>query len=169
MSDFAREGHAARPEGLWPTRGATNRNLSASPFRPRRRAGFTELLTASCNVRDCRATRLLASPEKWTPHCEAIMHEREIRAFITIAEIGRMDLAAKKLGYSQPAISYQIICLEKALGIKLFTRNSGGTTLTREGQMILSSARATLMLIDNIKKECSDIRRASTALAAVAP
>jgi DNA-binding transcriptional LysR family regulator len=79
------------------------------------------------------------------------MHERELRAFASIAEIGRMDLAAKKLGYSQPAISYQVMCLERTLGTKLFTRNSEGTTLTHDGQMILSSVRAVLMLIDNIK------------------
>ncbi|MFB7738698.1 LysR family transcriptional regulator [Streptomyces sp. NPDC056112] len=97
------------------------------------------------------------------------MHERELRAFVAIAEIGRMDLAAKKLGYSQPAISYQIICLERSLGIKLFTRNSGGTTLTREGQMILSSARATLMLIENIKRECVEFSRAPVPVTSLVP
>ncbi|MEU5228288.1 LysR family transcriptional regulator [Streptomyces anulatus] len=91
------------------------------------------------------------------------MQERELRAFVAIAEIGRMDLAAKKLGYSQPAISYQIICLERSLGIKLFTRSSGGTTLTREGHTILPTARATLMLIDNIKKECLELGRTPLA------
>lgn len=79
------------------------------------------------------------------------MHERELRAFALIAEIGRMDLAAKALGYSQPAISYQIRCLERSLGTQLFTRDSTGARLTREGQMILPSVRALLVLIDNIK------------------
>lgn len=79
------------------------------------------------------------------------MNERELRAFVLIAEIGRMDLAAKSLGYSQPAISYQIRCLEQSLGTKLFTRDSTGAKLTREGQMVLPSVRALLMLIDNIK------------------
>ncbi|MCX4803073.1 LysR family transcriptional regulator [Streptomyces sp. NPDC058682] len=79
------------------------------------------------------------------------MHEREFRAFVSIAEIGRMDQAAKVLGYSQPAISYQIKCLERALGAKLFTRDSSGARLTREGLMALPSARAILALIDNIK------------------
>jgi DNA-binding transcriptional LysR family regulator len=82
---------------------------------------------------------------------EIAMHEREFRAFVSIAEIGRMDLAAKALGYSQPAISYQIKCLEQSLGAKLFTRDSAGARLTREGHMILPSVRAVLMLIDSIK------------------
>ncbi|TCB99653.1 LysR family transcriptional regulator [Micromonospora zingiberis] len=79
------------------------------------------------------------------------MHERELRAFALIAEIGRMDLAAKELGYSQPAVSYQIRCLEQSLGARLFNRDSTGARLTREGQMILPSVRALLVLIDNIK------------------
>ncbi|MEK8104590.1 LysR family transcriptional regulator [Micromonospora sp. M12] len=45
------------------------------------------------------------------------MHERELRAFVAIVEAGRMDYAATSLGYSQPAISYQIKCLEQQLGL----------------------------------------------------
>ncbi|MCA6094669.1 LysR family transcriptional regulator [Streptomyces sp. SCA3-4] len=82
------------------------------------------------------------------------MHEREFRAFVSVAEIGRMDQAAKELGYSQPAISYQIKCLEQMLGAKLFIRNSTGASLTREGRMILPSARAVLTLIDSMKGVC---------------
>lgn len=82
------------------------------------------------------------------------MHEREFRAFVSIAETGRMDQAAKLLGYSQPAISYQIKCLEQILGTKLFTRDSSGTQLTKEGHMILPSARAVLALMENIKVSC---------------
>jgi len=85
------------------------------------------------------------------------MHERELRAFVLIAEIGRMDLAAKTLGYSQPAISYQIRSLEQAIGARLFTRNSSGARLTHHGQMILPSVRALLVLIDNIR-DVGDLR-----------
>ncbi|MFF2144931.1 LysR family transcriptional regulator [Kitasatospora sp. NPDC058190] len=83
------------------------------------------------------------------------MHEREFRAFVSVAEIGRMDQAAKALGYSQPAISYQIKCLEQMLGAKLFDRDSTGARLTREGRMILPSAKAVLTLIDNMKGVCT--------------
>ncbi|WP_062214276.1 LysR family transcriptional regulator [Streptomyces sp. NBRC 109706] len=83
------------------------------------------------------------------------MHEREFRAFVSVAEVGRMDHAAKALGYSQPAISYQIKCLEQMLGTKLFTRDSMGAHLTREGRMILPSARAVLTLIEGMKGVCA--------------
>ncbi|TGA86982.1 LysR family transcriptional regulator [Streptomyces palmae] len=79
------------------------------------------------------------------------MHEREFRAFVSIAELGRMDQAAQALGYSQPAVSYQIKCLEQSLGTELFVRDSTGSRLTREGRMILPSARAMLALYDSIK------------------
>ncbi|MFI8437988.1 LysR family transcriptional regulator [Streptomyces sp. NPDC079020] len=62
-----------------------------------------------------------------------------------------MDAAARQLGYSQPAITYQIKCLERSLGFKLFTRHPSGARLTGDGRMILSSAQAVVMLIDNIR------------------
>jgi len=79
------------------------------------------------------------------------MDERQFRAFVSIAEIGRMDLAAKALGYSQPAISYQIKCLETSLRARLFSREPGGARLTSAGQMLLPSARAVIMLFDSIR------------------
>ena len=79
------------------------------------------------------------------------MHEREFRAFVLIAETGRMDVAARQLGYSQPAITYQIKRLEQSLGFKLFTRHPNGARLTGDGRMILPSVRAVLTLIDGIR------------------
>ncbi|GAA3201097.1 MULTISPECIES: helix-turn-helix domain-containing protein [Streptomyces] len=79
------------------------------------------------------------------------MHEREFRAFVLIAETGRMDVAARKLGYSQPAITYQVQRLEQSLGFKLFTRHPSGARLTGDGRMILPSVRAVLLLIDSMR------------------
>jgi DNA-binding transcriptional LysR family regulator len=96
------------------------------------------------------------------------VHERELRAFVLIADIGRMDMAAKKLGYSQPAISYHIKCLEQALRMKLLVRNPTGAQLTSEGRMILPSVRAVLMLLDNIKDVSHRAAMAAAALPQVA-
>lgn len=79
------------------------------------------------------------------------MHERELKAFISVAEIGRMDAAARHLGYSQAAITYQIQCLERSLGFKLFTRHPNGARLTRDGRSVLPSARAALMLMGDMR------------------
>jgi DNA-binding transcriptional LysR family regulator len=80
-----------------------------------------------------------------------MMHERELRAFVAIVEAGRMDRAAVSLGYSQPAVSYQIKCLEQELGTRLFSRCPDGARLTREGAMLLPAVRAILELFDAIK------------------
>jgi DNA-binding transcriptional LysR family regulator len=79
------------------------------------------------------------------------MNERELQAFVAVAQYGRMDLAAKSLGYSQPAVSYQIKCLEMTLGAQLFVRNSTGAVLTRSGALMLPSAQAVLTLMKGIK------------------
>ncbi|HEX5540801.1 MAG TPA: LysR family transcriptional regulator [Micromonospora sp.] len=79
------------------------------------------------------------------------MNERELQAFVSVATEGRMDEAAKALGYSQPAVSYQIKSLETTLGTKLFVRNSTGTTLTQAGMLMLPSAQAVLVLMQGIK------------------
>lgn len=80
------------------------------------------------------------------------MDERQLRAFISIVDCGRMDLAASALGYSQPAISYQIKCLETSLRTRLFTRNSTGARLTPEGQKLLPAAKAMVSLFDSIEQ-----------------
>ncbi|WFE30312.1 LysR family transcriptional regulator [Solwaraspora sp. WMMD791] len=89
------------------------------------------------------------------------MNERELQAFVAVAEHGRMDLAAKSLGYSQPAVSYQIKCLEMALGTKLFVRTSSGATLTRTGALVLPSAQAVLTLMRGIKATTGDLALAA--------
>ncbi|MET8090845.1 LysR family transcriptional regulator [Micromonospora sp. NPDC005220] len=90
------------------------------------------------------------------------MHERELRAFVAIVEAGRMDYAATSLGYSQPAISYQIKCLEQQLGARLFFRHPDGAQLTPEGAMVLPSARAVLALLDGIKEVTGRQNRPAT-------
>jgi DNA-binding transcriptional LysR family regulator len=85
------------------------------------------------------------------------MNERELRAFVSVAQHGRMDLAAKTLGYSQPAISYQIKCLELSLNTRLFARTCTGATLTHAGSLMLPSAQAVLVLMDGIKTAAGSV------------
>ncbi|MEU7799414.1 LysR family transcriptional regulator [Micromonospora arborensis] len=89
------------------------------------------------------------------------VNERELQAFVAVAEHGRMDLAAKALGYSQPAVSYQIKCLETTLGTKLFIRTSSGATITRSGALMLPSAQAVLTLLRGIKATTEDLAKAA--------
>jgi hypothetical protein len=95
---------------------------------------------------------LSATDERPSRRTGDFMQERDLRAFVAIVEAGRMDHAASLLGYSQPAVSYQIKCLEQELGARLFLRHPGGTELTREGTMMLPATRAALSLMDGIRE-----------------
>lgn len=84
------------------------------------------------------------------------MHERELRAFVLVADAGDPERAAATLGSTQPAVSYQITCLEQTLGVRLFTRGPDRFRLTEEGRLILPSARAALALLEGIRSRDRD-------------
>src|SRR2546430_8951880 len=50
---------------------------------------------------------------------------RELRAVLTVAELGSFRRAAAELGYTQSALSHQVASLEAALGWPLFHRPGG--------------------------------------------
>ena len=57
------------------------------------------------------------------------------RVFYTVAKCKNISLAAEKLFISQPAVSKSIKKLEDVIGISLFSRNSRGVKLTKEGEV----------------------------------
>lgn len=59
------------------------------------------------------------------------------RAFIEVVETGSITKAAKKLGYSQPGISYMIDSLEKEIGFPLLIRGKYNVQPTKDGARIL--------------------------------
>lgn len=79
------------------------------------------------------------------------MDERVLRAFAVTAELGRLDLAARELGYAQPTVSYQIRSLENDLGVRLFLRSCNGMRLTPAGSAVLPTVRAVLLLLQSIR------------------
>lgn len=66
---------------------------------------------------------------------------RHLKIFITVADCGKMNLAAKKLYISQPSVSQAIQELEKEYGIQLFERLSQKLYITENGERLLSYAR----------------------------
>ncbi len=68
----------------------------------------------------------------------------QLKAFVTVAELGHLTKAAEKLHLSQPALSGQIKALEDELGVSLFTRSPAGMRLTRAGQRLLGEAHSLL-------------------------
>jgi molybdate transport repressor ModE-like protein len=72
---------------------------------------------------------------------------RHLRAFLLIARHGSFSGAARELGYTQSAISQQLLALERIVGAPLFTRPPGGrrpVELTEAGDALFAHAEALL-------------------------
>jgi LysR family transcriptional regulator (chromosome initiation inhibitor) len=63
--------------------------------------------------------------------------DKRIEAFFQIAQSGTVLSAAKRLGYTQTAMTQRIRSLEAELGTTLFTRSRRGMRLTPEGIALL--------------------------------
>ena len=70
------------------------------------------------------------------------MDLQNLNIFIQVAELKSFTKAGKKLGYSQPTISFQIKQLEEQLGTKLFDRVGHTVMLTEPGREALKYAQA---------------------------
>lgn len=65
-----------------------------------------------------------------------VEHLEKLRYFVTVADVGSLLGASKKLHLSQPTLSQSIKTLEKAVGTTLFERTSRGIYLTRHGKKL---------------------------------
>lgn len=59
---------------------------------------------------------------------------------LTVARLGSFTKAAQELGLSQPALSRQIMSLEKTLGVRLFDRVGRSVRLTSIGEELVTRA-----------------------------
>lgn len=72
------------------------------------------------------------------------MELRQLAYFAAVAEEGHFTRAAQRMHVAQPAISRQVIQLERELGERLLSRDPAGITLTDAGAAFLPHARAAL-------------------------
>ncbi len=71
-----------------------------------------------------------------------------LRTLVTIADTGSFTRAAERLGRTQSAISMQVKKLEAIAGRPLFARGRRGARLTGAGELLSTSARRILRLLD---------------------
>lgn len=72
------------------------------------------------------------------------MELHHFRYFVAVAEDLSFTKAARRLGMSQPPLSYQIRSLENEIGVQLFERRSKKVFLTDAGGRFLDAARLVL-------------------------
>ena len=72
-----------------------------------------------------------------------------LRTFLAVVRYGSMGRAAIAVCRTQPAVSQQMVRLEKIIGHKVFSRTRGGVKLTRHGEMLLPYANRALEINDD--------------------
>ena len=76
---------------------------------------------------------------------------QQLRYVITVAELGNITLAAKKLFISQPSLTNAIKALEDEMNIEIFNRGNKGVSISNDGFKFLSYARQVIEQADLLK------------------
>ncbi|HTT17582.1 MAG TPA: LysR family transcriptional regulator [Candidatus Sulfotelmatobacter sp.] len=81
-----------------------------------------------------------------------------LRMFATVVACRSMGKAAAALDVTQPAVSQQMLRLERIVGQKLLTRGRNGTGLTTHGELLVKHANRMLDLNDEIVLQFREAR-----------
>jgi LysR family nitrogen assimilation transcriptional regulator len=78
---------------------------------------------------------------------------KQLRAIVTVAEVGSVTRAAELLHLVQPAVTRQIRGLEQELGVDLFERTGQGMRPTEAGVVMVERARRALNELERARAE----------------
>ena len=84
----------------------------------------------------------------------------EFKTFLTVIEEKGITAAAEKLNITQPAVSKRLENLKNAFGIDdLFTRVSGGLTVSKNARILIPYAKNIIALTENARNEVSNFKQ----------
>lgn len=86
------------------------------------------------------------------------MELKNLESFIQVAELGSFTKAAKRLGYTQSTVSFQIRQLEEELGVPLFERIHHTVKLTAKGRSVQRLAHEMLQAAEDMKRTAGESR-----------
>ncbi len=100
------------------------------------------------------------SPRESQPYGEPELSTVWLRAFLEVARQGSFTMAARRLGWTQSAVSRQISSLEGALGgDPLFDRLPRGVRLTEAGRTLVPYAEAVAEALHGARRELAELRQ----------
>ena len=86
------------------------------------------------------------------------MNLKDLKYFVTVAELKHFGKAAEACFVSQPTLSMQLKKLEESLGVPLLERQPRTVLLTAAGRLVLPMAREILRLSEDIRKTAVRLR-----------
>lgn len=86
------------------------------------------------------------------------MNSRQLHYAVLLADEGNFSLVAQKLNITQPALSKQILTLEKELGVQLFDRNTNPIRVTPAGEHFIKEAKAILYKEDQLLRSMEQFK-----------
>lgn len=82
---------------------------------------------------------------------------RSVERFVSVADAGSIQGAAKVLHISQPALTHSIAKIEDGFGTRLFDRNKRGIALTRAGEILYAHAKTIVAEGEMAVREINDL------------
>ncbi len=86
------------------------------------------------------------------------MNSRQLQYALMLSQTGSFSQVAEKLNITQPALSKQILALEKELNVKLFDRSTTPLTLTPAGEFFIRKAQELLYKEDQLLRSMEDFQ-----------
>ena len=93
-----------------------------------------------------------------------MVHTRDLRYFLAVADQLHITRAAASLFITQPALSKQMSSLERSLGTALFDRRPDGVALTSAGQALVPYAQQMVQLDEDAISAVQQAGRAAAKL-----
>lgn len=93
---------------------------------------------------------------------------KKYECFLSVIETGSFSETAKKMNYTQPAVSHMIRSLENELQTRLFLRSRHGLQLTYEGSMLVPYIEGLLKAKNALIQKSMEIRNKNAGVLKIA-
>lgn len=89
------------------------------------------------------------------------MNMKQVQYALVLAQTRNFSQTAEQLGITQPALSKQILALEKDLGVRLFDRTTVPLSVTPAGEHFLANAHQLLLQEEQLRQDMHDFESGS--------